>query len=480
MIATVARKEFLEMARSGRFRWAAAAILVLLLGSLVTGWHQYVTAGRQHRAMQQMERERWLNQDDMHPHEAAHIGLYVSRPPSPLPAMDNGVNAYTGVVSHLEAEEQKLFQFKPAQDEPPAQRLAELTVAAALQHLVPLLIIVSLFPAFVSEREHGTLRLLMSLGVRKSQFAWGKVLGTLAPIMLFLGLAAILGVVALGLNSAPDELMLAMPRAALLLIGYLAYFAIFAGLSLAVSAFARSSQQALTVLLAVWFINCVAAPAAAMNLAAYLYPEPNGFEFRAGIMEDQAKGAAATAQQISVQRQRQIDLLHAKYGRSVELSPEGIDILRTEVRDREMYEKHFSRLYRAYEVQNGLYQYAAVAAPLISIQSLSMAMTGSDLRHIRHFADSAEEYRRTFVGILNEDIALNDFPRNRRPTGIIPGQSEYRASRKLWAKVPPFFYSPPDLQWSIGAQWPGVFILGTWLVVAVALAAVAVARLRVG
>jgi hypothetical protein len=62
------------------------------------------------------------------------------------------------------------------------------------------------------------------------------------------------------------------------------------------------------------------------------------------------------------------------------------------------------------------------------------------------------------VGILNEDIALNDFPRNRRPTGIIPGQSEYRASRELWAKVPPFFYSPPDLQWSIGAQWPGVFI----------------------
>ena len=41
-ILIIARKEFIEMLRDGRFRVTAAIVFALLLVSLVTGWKYYV------------------------------------------------------------------------------------------------------------------------------------------------------------------------------------------------------------------------------------------------------------------------------------------------------------------------------------------------------------------------------------------------------------------------------------------------------
>jgi hypothetical protein len=70
----------------------------------------------------------------------------------------------------------------------------------------------------------------------------------------------------------------------------MAYFAVFVGLSVVVSARARSSPRALTFLLALWFVNSIAASPAVLNLVGYLYPEQNGFEFRAAVLKDQRIG----------------------------------------------------------------------------------------------------------------------------------------------------------------------------------------------
>jgi ABC-2 type transport system permease protein len=217
MIAAVARKEFLEMLRSGRFRWAAAAVLALLAASAGVGWRHHTAVVARQPTAERMEWERWLNKGAMHPHMAAHYGLYVYRPQSALSTLDSGINAYTGLTSHLGAEERKMFQFKPAQDGVTVQRIGELTAAATLQHLVPLLIIVVLFSSFVGEREQGTLRQVLSLGISRRRLAAGKVLGTVVPLLVFLAVPSLLGVIALWLNSEGAEFARAAPR----LVGWL-------------------------------------------------------------------------------------------------------------------------------------------------------------------------------------------------------------------------------------------------------------------
>ena len=48
MISTIAAKEFREMIRDGRFRYAGGAVVLLLLGALVVGWRSARDMRSQH------------------------------------------------------------------------------------------------------------------------------------------------------------------------------------------------------------------------------------------------------------------------------------------------------------------------------------------------------------------------------------------------------------------------------------------------
>jgi ABC-2 type transport system permease protein len=75
MIRTIARKEFVEMLRDGRFRWAASIVLALLaLALLASAYYQRELVAQQ-RAAQAAEQARWYAQEPKNPHSAAHYGL---------------------------------------------------------------------------------------------------------------------------------------------------------------------------------------------------------------------------------------------------------------------------------------------------------------------------------------------------------------------------------------------------------------------
>jgi ABC-2 type transport system permease protein len=466
-IGTIARKEFRELTRDGRFRWAAAIVLTLASASSLAGSHQYASSRSQRVMMERQERERWLNKADMHPHAAAHDGLYVVRPLMPLSSLDGGLTQYTGLINHLEAEEQKLFQFKPAQDGTPVQRIAELTTAATFQHVVPLLIIVLLFPLFAGEREQGTLRYVLSLGVSRRHFVWGKTLGTVVPVLVVPIVATLISVSALALSSGPTELRATLPRAAVFIGAHVFYFAIFIGLSIAVSARARSPRQALAVLLSVWFVNALAASPLVMNAIGLARPEPNGFEFRAAVLADQRARFDLGPDEIRRRREKLAGEVRRRHGLddAIRISPEGAGLLFAEAWGTELFEKRIALLHDAYEQQNRVYRLGAFVAPLIGLQSLSMAMAGTDYAHVRHFADAAERYRRQLMQIMNDDIALNDFPENRAWTGRSDGERQYIAGKALWARVPAFEYEQPDTRWAMRGQGPALGGLLLWAAV---------------
>ena len=184
MLTTIIRKEFTETMRDGRVRTAAVALLLLLGGSLLYGVRQTRVLAAERETARQVTRSHWLSQAPKNPHSAAHYGIYAFKPRATLATIDDGVDPYVGVTTWLEAHKQNKYQFRPAQDATSAQRFGALTAATTLQLLVPLLIVLLGFSAFAGEREQGTLRQVLSLGVRPATLGAGKALAWISAYPL--------------------------------------------------------------------------------------------------------------------------------------------------------------------------------------------------------------------------------------------------------------------------------------------------------
>jgi len=465
MILRIARKEMTEMIRDGRFRVAGAIVLTLLSGALLLGWQHYREVSAQHHAAQQATRTQWLNQGRKNPHSAAHYGIYAFKPKLPLTMVDRGTDPFTGVAVWLEAHKQNEFKYRPAQDATAVQRFGEVTGATVLQLLIPLLIVLLAFNAFSGERESGTLRQLLSLGVSKTHLARGKALGVAAALGMLLVPATLIGVAALTAASAQTEMIAALPRMTWMTVSYLLYFAAFVGLSLAVSAWASSSRSALTILLGFWMFNGLIAPRAASDVAKALRPTPSAFEF-GHKMELALKGSGHDSSEERTKR-LEAELLRKYNVDKIEALPvnfNGIRMQDGEEHGNQVFDNAYTELWAIFSQQDSVHRALSVIAPSLAIRSASMAFAGADFPQHAHFATAAEEYRRMIQRLMNGDLA-----RNAANTGT------YFAGEDLWKKTPPFEYTAPDTSWVLARQTASLSILALWCAVA-ALAALWSAR----
>lgn len=471
MTARIARKEFTSMVRDGRFRSAGLLVAMLLVTALLLGWNQYRDLRRQHEQARAGTRQHWLTQGKKNPHSAAHYGVYAFQPKSPLALVDTGTDPYTGVAVWLEAHKQNAFKYRPAQDGTILARFGELTAATVLQLLVPLLIILLAFGAFAGERETGTLRQLLSLGVDPRHLAAGKALGIAAAMALLLVPAAAAGALALSLASENGAFAATLPRLALLALVYLLYFFTLLAVSLAVSASARTSRMALVGLLGFWIFNCLVAPRAAADLSKRLSPTPSAFQFAQAVAHDLKNGADghappdARAERLKRQVLQQYRVSDLK---ALPVNFTGISLQASEEEGNLVFDKHYGRLWNSFDRQNRLQQWAGVLAPLLPVRALSMGLAGTDFAQHRHFAEAAEKYRRYFIQVMNEDIVHN-----------AAGKTVYLREGDLWKQVKDFDYQAPDLGWVVRNHIAGLGLLAAWLAAAAALAWRSILRLTV-
>jgi len=390
MVGRIARKELLETFRDGRFRLLAAVVIVLSVTSLTAGWTHYRDVQRQHVQAQQATRGQWLNQPKKTPHSAAHYGVYAFKPKSRLSMVDTGIDPYVGVAAWLEAHKQNEFAYRPAQDRTAAQRFGDLSAADAFLVLLPLFVVMIAFSSFSGERELGTLRQLLSLGVRPRDLLMGKAIGLAGALGLVVVPATVVGVVCLALTSEFGSPAQDASRAALLAVMFLGYLVVVGAVSLGVSARASSSRVALVGLLAFWFANSLIATRVASDVAATLYPTPSAAAFRQAMEKD-------LSDEPEMQRrldQRRAELMRQYGATSMDAVPvnfSGISLQEGENHGNEVFDRHYGRLFDQYERQQRVYSLAGFAAPLLPVRTLSMALAGTDFAHHRDFVRSAEE-----------------------------------------------------------------------------------------
>jgi ABC-2 type transport system permease protein len=309
------------------------------------------------------------------------------------------------------------------------------------------------------------LRQLLSLGVTRRALVTGKALGIGAALALVVVPVTAVGLLVLASTSEFAGLRSDLSRAALLAAAYLLYFSAFAAISLAVSAWARSSRTALVLLLAFWFVNSLIVTRATADLAAWLYPTPSAVEFQTVMERD-----LSNQEDIRIRLERRRQELMREYNASsmdaVPINFSGISLQAGEEHGNAVFDRHYGRLFDRYQSQNRALQWAGVVAPMLPIRSISMALAGTDFAHHRDFVQAAEEYRRNIQRIMNADIARNSKP------GVA-----YTAASTLWSEVPQFRYELPESGWALRQAFPSIVLLIAWCVAAFWFASRATRRL---
>jgi len=454
----IARRELLEMRRDGRL-WVAGVLMLVLLGTaLAVGWRHQQAFEAERVAAQALDHDDWLRQAPRHPHDAAHQGLHVFKPLPALAIVDPGITPYTGSTLWLQAHRQSELRFRPAQDATGLQRFGQLSVAWVLQVLGPLIVVVLGFGMVASEREQGTLKQTLSLGVSLRQFVAGKALAlaTATGLLLAPALAALVAAVAVSHWPVDDG-----ARAALLALGYGLYFAVVIVVVLAVSAWATNARMAIATLLGLWIVSVTLLPRAASDLARQLHPSPSRASFTKALDGDlQQAYEQVWRHEFGTARRFGPDLPLARWGQALRVD----DHAGYAVMDR-----HFEALWQSFAAQQRAQELAGLLAPLLPLRSLSMAVAGTDFAVHRDFSVQAERHRRLMQDLISEDLVHHADPRG-------AGDFDYQADQRLWAKVPAFQYQAPPASSAAARGALALGVLAFDLAVALAFLTWAVAR----
>ena len=390
-----------------------------------------------------------------HPHSAAHFGVIAFRPRAAGALIEPGVSDVVGQMLTLETHTRGFPSAAPADDRTSAGRTQSLSPSMLALTFLPLLVILAGHRLIVGEREHGNLALLMAAGSSPAQLVWGKTAALALAAAGLVGVTAVVDAVGVALV---DPAGLDGP-----LLGQhairLAYVLIWVGVTIAVSARARSSRVALAVLLALWMANSFVLPRAAASAGRLVAPEPSAETFRAAIRHDISYRADGTLW-VEGWSQRLVKETLERYGvtriEDLPIGYAGVMLKGSDAHYESVFERHFTALHDLHRRQERWYHLLSAFGPVLAARSLGQAFAGTDLAHVQHFSDAAEAYRRMFVEATNEAIETQS-----------PGTGwDIRLGREYWESIPAFDYEPPSTTWVMARHPVAWVVLLAWLLLA--------------
>lgn len=468
MLGAIVRKEFVSTLRDGRLLVLGLLLCAVFVGFLLASSQQVQLQRQEKQSVGATAKEQWNSQSVKNPHAAAHYGIYVFKPDSPLAALEPGLLPFTGQALWLEPHKRNLGRFTPSADRVVAGNLGETGAGFVLYALLPLLVVALSFNSVSQEREQGTLRMLHSLGVAGRPLLFGKLLGLMAAFLLALSPALALAMYLLnrGFSLGGDDLI--RLAAMLLLLG--GYYAIFAALSLAASASCKTSRNALFLLLGFWLCSVFVASRLGAALADAVAPNPSAEQFWQAIKTDIDQGMPGDGDKKQRAQAFEAEIL-AKYavGRKEDL-PVGFVSLSRQHNDHyssRVHQVHFDRLRDNFARQQRWMHLASCLGPSLAWRSLSMALAGTDLAQQRDFEDAGEAYRQYFIELTE------DWDRQ-RSHGT---DRSAKANQDDWRSVKDFTYKPPAFDVALARSGLDLGVLAAWLALSLILLAASAKRL---
>lgn len=469
MIAAIVHKEFTSTLRDGRLLTLGCALLLLFIGFFLASTFELEQLRQEKDSVGITAKEQWNTQSVKNPHAAAHYGIYVFKPDSPVAALDPGLRPFIGQSLWLEPHKRNLMRFNPSADQIVANRFGQASTSFVLYALLPLLILALTFNSVSQERERGTLRMLHSLGLNAKALLFGKLLGLLAAFTLVLSPALLIALVLMqqrfSLNG--DDVL----RLLLLLSAFLLYYCIFVAVAIAASAYFKTSRVTLFFLLAFWLGGVFIAPRLGAVAGQSLITLPDTQQFWADIKEDIEHGLNNDGTHEQRAKAFEANILQQYNVSRKEDLPVGFVSLNRQFNDgysSRVHALHFDQLRDNFRFQQQLTHLASWLGPSLAIRSISMSLAGMDLAHQRHFEDAAEEYRHYFIN-LTEDLDRE------RSHGT---ERSAKGEEADWRSVKDFDYNAPSLAFALHAARLDIAVLLLWLLIALSLLNLSAKRLN--
>lgn len=454
---------FLKNIMQTKVIYVLLVIFMLLTAySAVSGINNYTEQNTIRQEHQQKARQSWEANPDKHPHRMAHFGSFAFRKKQPLSMFDYGIESFTGNAVFLEAHRQNSVNFSDAGFSTGALRFGELSMAMLLQLVLPLILFFLGFSAIASERENGTLKILLSQGANWKEILLGKSLGLFVlallffiPIMLVTFFFLFFGE---GLIDPSDS----WQRFLLLLVGYVLFLLIICVISIVVSTTAHSAKNALLTLLGIWLLMVVLVPKTSQAIGNAVYPTPSKLSFQSAVERDVIKKGDSHDPNdpyfntlrdsvLAVHGVDSVTQLPFNYG--------GFVMREGERTSANLYRKHHDSLLQIYEKQNNISRYTAILNPFVAIKTVSMAFTGTDFKGYIDFQAQAETYRYQLAQEMNE--LQMEYISTKKISGS--EGKKHVVGHEHWEEFPDFEHRMQPLQSSLSEASLGIFSLVGWV-----------------
>ena len=438
-----------------------AVFILLTAYAAVSGIKNYTAQNEIRLEHQKIARQSWEANPDKHPHRMAHFGTFAFRIKQPLSMFDYGIESFTGNAVFLEAHRQNSTNFSDASFSTGTLRFGELSMAMLLQLVLPLILFFLGFSVIASERENGTLKILLSQGAQWKEILLGKSLGLFMLSLLFFAPVVLLTVLFLIFGDINVSLTDSWQRFAVLFLGYTMFLLILSVLSIVVSTISRSSKNALLTLLGIWLLMVVLVPKTSQAIGNTVYPTPSKLSFQSAVEKDVIKkGDSHDPNDPYFNRLRDSVLAVHKVDSVTQLpfNYAGFVMREGEKTSADLYKKHHDSLLVIYEKQNNVSRYTAILNPFVAIKTISMVFTGTDFKGYVDFQNQAEIYRYQLAQEMNE-LQMEYI-------GAKVNSSEGKTNvvdHEHWEEFPDFEHKMQPLKSSFNEASLGLFSLLAWV-----------------
>ena len=450
----IARRQLGAIRHDGYAVFLLGLVVALGLVAALGARHHTTNRTEQRDRYQEMVDRQWLEQPERHPHRVIHYGFVVFREHAPLEYFDPGVSDYAGTSLYLEGHRQNTANFGEARHSTGLSRFGRLTPASVLALLMPLLVVIAGFAAVSSEREGGTLSLLLTQGATPGHILAGKVLatgaaGALATLPVALAVAGMAG-------PGPDSFA-SGTRLGVLAAIYGIYLAGWVLVTVLVSTLRTSSRGALAQLLALWVVICIATPRVAASVAGALYPLPSRAELTHRVEQALNEVGDSHRPDDPFFRSLREEYLERYQVAAVEDLPvnwRGVLSRESEALTSRVFEDHRQELVAGHLRQNGVMAWSGFLSPYLAARDLSMGIAGSGPETMEAFQAQAEAHRYTIIQRLNE-LHIHEI-RNQNDRA-------QRLSREEWGQFPVFETEAPPLGGALADRRVSLAALGLWI-----------------
>lgn len=465
VLLLIARQFWKDTFKSGTVYPMIVVATILIAFAGYSGWRNYTVQNDIRNHYQKTVRQSWENNPDKHPHRMAHYGSFAFRLKHKLSMFDVGMESFTGNAVFLEAHKQNTVNFSEASFSTGLLRFGEISFAMVLQIIFPLIIFFLGFASVASERENGTLKVVLCQGAGWKEILFGKSLGLFWVTMIFYLPVILIMLLLLSFNKGNNLNDNELLRFLLVVVAYFLYFVVVCLLTISVSAASKTSKDALIKLLALWFFFVVLLPKTGQALGNYFHPSPSKVEFQFAIEKDLIKKGDSHNPDDPYYKAIKDSLLQTYKVDSVAKLPfnySGFIMSKGEKMSTEVYNAHLSKLLKTYQKQNSYVRAAALVNPFLAIRSLSMALSGTDFAAYVHFQDQAEYYRYQLAQQMNQlQIKLIS---NKKPA---EGEKDHSISNNYWKEFPDFQHLFMDTTTILRNELTAIVSLILWCLVSI-------------